>query len=94
MEHYIIVKWNEDITDKDEMYQKAKDAFKDVVNIDGVEKLDVYKSNTEKENRYDVMIKITCSKDGLAKYDASKLHQDWKNNFNQYIKLKTIFDCN
>ena len=92
MKHYIIVKWNDTIPSKEEMYLKVQEAFKDVVKIDGVEKFEIYKSNSDKENRYDVMIEITCSKEGLQNYDVSKLHQDWKDNYSRYIKTKAIFD--
>ena len=92
MKHYVIVKWNETVTDKNEYYKKACDAFAKVVEIDGVLGLNVYKNCNDKPNRFDVMIEIECTNEGLENYDVSQLHQDWKANFTQYMETKTIFD--
>lgn len=92
MKHYIIVKWNEKVTDKADYYLKACEAFRAVTDIDGVTNLNVFKSNSDKSNRFDVMIEIECSKEGLANYDVSDLHKSWKENYTSYIEKKAIFD--
>ena len=93
MKHYIVVKWNELVTDKNDMLEMVKDTFKDVVNISGVDNVEVFENNSDKANRFDVMIKIECSKDGLENYDVSDLHQNWKIKADKYLKEKAIFDC-
>lgn len=92
MKHCIIVKWNDKVKDKDEYYKKAALAFKDVVKIDGVNGYEVYKSNSSRSNRYDIMIEIDCTEEGLNTYDGCQLHLDWKKNFTEYFEAKTIFD--
>ncbi|MDO4500430.1 MAG: Dabb family protein [Erysipelotrichaceae bacterium] len=92
MKHYIIVKWNDEVTDKELFYNKAYEAFKNVTDIDEVTGLNVYKNNSDRSNRYDVMIEIECSKQGLLNYDVSTLHKEWKDNYSKYIASKAIFD--
>lgn len=65
MKHYIIVKWNEKVTDKSLYYKRACDAFDDVTKIAGVTALKIYQSNSDRANRADLMIEIECTKDGL-----------------------------
>lgn len=92
MKHYIIVKWNEKVTDKSLYYKRACDAFNYVTKIAGVTALKIYQSNSDRANRADLMIEIECTKEGLANYDVSDLHKEWKKNFSEYIGEKTIFD--
>ncbi len=92
MKHYIIVKWNELVLNKEEFYEYAYEAFKDVTKIEGVNGLNVFKSNSDRGNRYDVMIEIDCTLDGLSNYDKSELHKRWKDNYSKYILSKAIFD--
>lgn len=92
MKHYIIVKWNEKVLDKDEYYSKACEAFGKVTDIDGVSGLNVYKSNSGRANRYDVMVEMSCTEEGLGNYDVSDLHKDWKANYEPFIERKAIFD--
>lgn len=93
MKHYIIVKWNELVQDKKAMLEMVKDTFKDVVYIDGVNNVEVFENNSDRANRFDVMIKIECSKEGLEKYDVSDLHKNWKIKADKYLLNKAIFDC-
>lgn len=92
MKHYIIVKWNDKVQDKGDFYNKAFEAFRKVTDIDGVDGLQVFRSNSERSNRYDVMIQISCSEEGLRNYDVSDLHKAWKDNYSQFIEKKAIFD--
>ncbi|MDO5331068.1 MAG: Dabb family protein [Bacillota bacterium] len=92
MKHCIIVKWNDKVKDKGEYYKKAVDAFRGVTAIEGVNGYEVYKSNSTRSNRFDIMIEIDCSKEGLENYDVCQLHQDWKKNFTEFFESKTIFD--
>jgi len=92
MKHFIIIKWNEKVADKAAYYEKACEAFRDVTKIEGVTGLQVYKSNSERANRYDVMIEIECTEEGLKNYDVSELHKAWKENYSEYFGGKAIFD--
>lgn len=92
MKHYVIVKWNEKVQDKNEYYKKACEAFAGVTKIPGVTGLDVCQNCNDRSGRFDIMVEIECTEEGLENYDVSKLHQDWKANYTKYIKSKTIFD--
>jgi len=91
MKHLIIVKWNDSL-DKEDMFFKANEDFKKVIEIDGVSEYKIIKSNSDKTNRSDLIIEITCTKEGLDNYDKSSLHKAWKDNYSSYIFSKAIFD--
>ena len=61
--------------------------------IKEVEKVEIYESNTDLPNRYDLMIKMDLSKNALKEFDNSEIHKEWKEKFGKYITSKTIFDC-
>lgn len=92
MQHYIIVKFNEG-TNKKELLEPITKIFRETLKIDGVKNVDIFPSCSQRENRYDLMIKMEVTKEGLENYDASSLHKQWKEEFGKYILNKTIFDC-
>ena len=93
MKHYIVVKWNNLVENKKEMFEKAKEAFSEATKIEGVYSCEFFSSCSSRENRYDLMILLEMSEDGLLNYDVSEMHVSWKNNYGQYIEKKAIFDC-
>lgn len=92
MKHCIIIKWNDKVADKDLYFEKSAKAFSDVTKLAGVTELKMYKSNSKRDNRADLMIKIECTKEGLENYDVSELHQAFKKMCEGLIAQKTIFD--
>ena len=92
MKHYIIVKFNKDYNYLKEI-NKIKNLFDESLKIDGVNKVDIYTSNSKLSNRYDLMIKMEVTQDGLKRFDSSWIHDKWKSDYKQYIEDKTIFDC-
>lgn len=93
MLHHIIVKWNEKVADKEEYALKAEEAFAGSTKIPGVSAVEVIRSNSERANRYDLMIRMTMTPEGLANYDVSDMHKAWKENYGPFIGSKAIFDC-
>ena len=61
--------------------------------IKEVEKIDIYESNMDLPNRYDLMIRMVLSKNALNEFDNGEIHKEWKEKFGKYIMNKTIFDC-
>ena len=57
MKHYIIVKFNEGYNYKKEI-DNIKKLFDESLKLEGVSKVDIYKSNSERNNRHDLMIKM------------------------------------
>ena len=92
MTHYIIVKFNEN-TEKKSIINPIKELFQKTSTIKEVEKVDIYESNMDLPNRYDLMIRMVLSKNALNEFDNGEIHKEWKEKFGKYIMNKTIFDC-
>lgn len=93
MEHHIIVKYNDTVIDKEELLQRIRAHFADVTAIEGVSGVEFHTSVIDRPNRYDLMIVIEMEKESLPLFDASDVHNLWKENFSKYIVQKAIFDC-
>lgn len=92
MNHYIIVKFLEDY-DYISKIEKIKELFNESLALAGVEKIEIFKSNSKLTNRYDLMIKMCLTTEGLKVFDNSWIHAKWKEEYGKYIQSKTIFDC-
>lgn len=92
MKHYIIVKFNEN-AEKEKIINSIKKLFQKAMNIKEILKVDIYESNIDLPNRYDLMIKMHLSKVALEEFDNGEIHKEWKERFGKYIMSKTIFDC-
>lgn len=92
MQHYIIVKFNENI-EKEEIINPIKELFKRTNQIKEINKVEIFESNMNWPNRYDLMIKMELSQRALNEFDNSDIHKEWKEKFGKYIMSKTIFDC-
>ena len=92
MKHYIIVKFKSDINWKEKVSDIEK-IFQPSLNIEGVNSFNILKSNSDKDNRYDIMIKMDLSEQGLLNFDSSEVHSLWKSEFGDLIFNKVIFDC-
>ena len=55
--------------------------------------MDLKVSNSDRENRYDLMIVLDMDKDAPGAYDVSEPHLRWKAEYKDKIKKKAIFDC-
>ena len=93
MRHFIIVKFNNTINIQ-EISKQISDLFNNSLNIDGVENVEIYTSNTNLSNRYDLMIEMKLTQTALKIFDNSEIHKTWKNEYGKYITNKAIFDCN
>lgn len=92
MEHYIIVKFTEG-TDVKALVEPVRAIFEETLEIPGIQKLDIRTSNSDIENRYDLMIRIDMDKEALPAYAASEPHLRWKKEYGSRIAKKAIFDC-
>lgn len=92
MKHYIIVKFNGNV-EKEKIINSIKELFQKAMHIKEVIEVDIYESNMDLPNRYDLMIKMNLSKKALEEFDNGKIHKEWKEKFGKYIINKTIFDC-
>ena len=67
--------------------------FNDTLKISGINSVSVKRSNSDRENRYDLMIEIDMEQSSLCVYDDCAAHHLWKEKYGKYIDKKTIFDC-
>lgn len=92
MKHYIIVKFKNNYNYKYEI-NNIKNIFDEAKKIDGIEGITIKSSNSNRENRFDLMIEMELTFEALQRFDDSVIHYNWKNNYGKYIENKTIFDC-
>ena len=92
MKHYIIVKFKNGF-DYAAHIEDITAIFKQTLDIDGINAVDIKASNSTRENRHDLMIEIDMEGKSLPLYDVSGPHQLWKEKYGQFILSKAIFDC-
>ncbi len=93
MKHYIIVKYNDSVSDKLKLLHEIQELFEKTTQIEGIHEVHVYPCCINRPNRYDVMIEMIMEKDALALYDDCEWHHIWKRDYAKYLEKKTIFDC-
>ena len=80
MKHYIIVKFNDDYDYLNEL-EEIQELFNKSLTIDGVDEVEIYKSNSKLANRYDLMIKMDLTHDGLKLIDkCGDFNEDLEDN--------------
>ena len=92
MKHFILVKFK-DRSDTERLFPEINRLFKRTLEIDGVEKVVIHPSNSDRSNRYSIMIEMTLTKAGLEAYDVSAPHREWKEKYGDRFESKAIFDC-
>ena len=90
MKHCILVKFIKSIDWQSELSKIA--TIFDSININGVHKTEYLVNCIDRDNRYDLLIRIDMEKEALEKYDMSENHHIWKESYSKYIEKKAIFD--
>lgn len=90
MKHCILVKFIKSFDWQSELSKIA--TIFDSININGVHKTEYLVNCIDRENRYDLLIRIDMEKEALEKYDMSENHHIWKESYSKYIEKKAIFD--
>lgn len=93
MNHYIIVKFQDNITDRDRLFGEIEELFARSTGIDGVRRVQIHRSSIDLPNRHDMMIHMEMDPQSLPVFDGSEIHKAWKERFGKYLASKTIFDC-
>jgi len=91
MEHYLIIKFKENVDARKE-FPEIQKLFEKAKEIDGVTRADVYLSSFPLKNRYDMMIKIKMRKGALPSFEESAINKIWEENYKDKIKIVTVFD--
>ena len=92
MKHHIIVKFTEG-TDVKALVSPVRSIFEETLSIPGIHSVDLKMSNSDRENRYDLMIVMDMDKEALPAYDVSEPHIRWKTEYGDRVEKKAIFDC-
>ena len=92
MKHYIIVKFVEG-TDVKALVGPVKAIYDETLSIPGVHGVELKLSNSDRANRYDLMIVMDMDKEALPAYDVSAPHLRWKTEYGDRVAKKAIFDC-
>lgn len=90
MKHCVLVKFIKSFDWQSELSKIA--TIFDSININGVHKTEYLVNCIDRENRYDLLIRIDMEKEALEKYDMSENHHIWKESYSKYIEKKAIFD--
>lgn len=92
MIHYIIVKFNDTVTDKQAMCLQIEALFLPAAKMPGIHSVQLHTTCIDRPNRHDLMIQMEMEPDALEAFDHSAIHQTWKAQFGQFVESKTIFD--
>jgi hypothetical protein len=92
MKHFIIVKFCKG-TDIKTLECPVRSIFEETLSIEGIHGIDIKLSNSDRDNRYDMMIVMDMDKEALPAYDVSEPHLRWKSEYGDLIEKKAIFDC-
>lgn len=93
MTHYIIVKFLDTVSNKEELISQINVLFSHATDIPGIHQVQTFSSCIDRSNRHDLMIKMVLEPDSLNVWDSSEIHKKWKDDFGKYLAAKTIFDC-
>lgn len=90
MKHCILVKFKKEYNWKDEL--KNIQRIFNSIDIDGVNFVEYLENCIDRENRYDLLIRVDMEKEALPLYDACPNHHEWKDTYSEFIDKKAIFD--
>lgn len=92
MTHYIICKWKDKNAVTPAMLDEIGALFGAYHEVEGVQGVQVVPNCVNRDNRFDLMIRIRMEKEALLNWDASRIHHEWKEKYGDLIEKKTIFD--
>lgn len=93
MLHSILVKWNEQVTDKAALLPDIEALFQGVLTVPGVHAVTLHPNVIDRPNRCDLLICIRMDLSALPAYDDCDAHRQWKAQYGSRIAQKAIFDC-
>lgn len=90
MKHHILVKWKNNCQPETKPVQML---FDEALSIPGVYSVSLHFNVVDRPNRYDLLILMCMDQDALETFDASDVHMRWKQQYDERIAQKAIFDC-
>lgn len=94
MKHLIIAKFKPEYSaeDKLNMLPDIEAIFNKALDTAGIHRIEVIPNCVARDNRYDVMIRISMDQDALCAWDSTVSHKEWKANYSDKLEKKCIFD--
>ena len=93
MKHCILAKYTpEAYAWRVELLPRIREIFSVSAEIPGVGGAEVIPNCVDRDNRYDVLIRLDMDADALPRYDVSTMHHRWKDEFGPLLEKKAIFD--
>ncbi len=92
MKHYILIKWNKEVSDKKAMLENVKNVFEKLLAIEGIHNVEYKQNCIDRANRFDLLVEIDMDKEVLPTYDQSVPHLEWKEKYGKFVENKAIFD--
>lgn len=93
MRHHILVKWNEQAPDHEQLRRDIEALFQQALEVPGIHRVDVLPNVVDRPNRYDLLILLTMDREALDAYDSCAAHHAFKDAYTPYMAKKAIFDC-
>lgn len=91
MKHCILAKFKPEV-DVAALKPEIEAVFSKLLEMDGIELVEVIENVINRPNRYDLLIRITMDEATLPLYDDSEPHHYWKDHYGHLLEKKAIFD--
>ena len=92
MKHCILAKFRPEAGDWRAYLPQIREIFSAAGDIPGVRGAEVLPGCVDRDNRYDVLIRLDMDREALSLYDVSAMHHRWKDEFMPLLEKKAIFD--
>ena len=105
MKHCILAKFTPEAkAQRAALLPRIREIFSAAADIPGVHGAEVIPNCVDRDNRYDVLIRLDMDREALplydvsampaalTAYDASAMHHRWKDEFTPLLEKKAIFD--
>ena len=93
MKHCILAKFTPEAkAQRAALLPRIREIFSAAADIPGVHGAEVIPNCVDRDNRYDVLIRLDMDREALPLYDVSAMHHRWKDEFTPLLEKKAIFD--
>lgn len=92
MKHCILAKFTPEAkAQRAALLPRIREIFSAAADIPGVHGAEVIPNCVDRDNRYDVLIRLDMDREALPLYDVSAMHHRWKDEFTPLLEKKAIF---
>ena len=93
MKHCILAKFTPEAkAQRAALLPRIREIFSAAADIPGVHGAEVIPNCVDRDNRYDVLIRLDMDREALSLYDVSAMHHRWKDEFTPLLEKNAIFD--